>query len=109
MLFNLDKKEDSEMIEDSVYKDIFDNSSEAILFTAPDGRIFSANPAACQMFGMSEEEICKGGREKIVDSTDPRLISAIEERNSKGYILREITFIRKDGSKFQGYVSSKIF
>ena len=109
MLFNLDKKEDSEMIEDSVYKDIFDNSSEAILFTAPDGRIFSANPAACQMFGMSEEEICKGGREKIVDSTDPRLISAIEERNSKGYILREITFIRKDGSKFHGYVSSKIF
>lgn len=97
------------MIEDSFYKDIFDNSTESILFTAPDGRILTANPAACNMFGMSEEEICEGGREKIVDLTDPRLAPAIKERNRTGSVACEITFIKKDGTKFQGYLSSKVF
>ncbi|MFA5010947.1 MAG: PAS domain-containing sensor histidine kinase [Ignavibacteria bacterium] len=97
------------MIDDSFYKDIFDNSSEAILFTAPDGRIFSVNHAACMMFGMSEEEIIEGGREKIVDYTDPRLLPLIEKRKREGFVNGDLTFIRKDGTKFQGFLSSKIF
>jgi len=35
---------------------------DAIFLTAPDGRIYMANPAACEMFGYSEAEFLAGGR-----------------------------------------------
>src|SRR5215471_5246354 len=50
---------------------IFQNSLDAILLTVPDGRILLANPAAAELFGWSVEEICAGGRELIVDMSDP--------------------------------------
>ena len=52
--------------EDS-YKAIFDNSLDGIFITIPDGTILAANPAACQMFGMTEEEIIQAGRNGIED------------------------------------------
>lgn len=45
-----------------------------ILFTAPTGEIFAANPAACQLLGRSEEELCAGGRAAIVDASDRKSV-----------------------------------
>jgi PAS domain S-box-containing protein len=91
------------------YRLLFDSSMDAVLFTAPDGRILSANPAACRMFGRPEEEIIQIGRNGILDSSDPRLNSALEERNRTGRFLGELTFIRKNGEIFPGEISNVVF
>jgi PAS domain S-box-containing protein len=87
----------------------YENSLDAIFLTAPDGRIFSANPAACQMFGYSEEEMCRGGRDLFLDYSDPRIEKAIKHRDKSGFFLTVMTYRRKDGTHFEGECSSKIF
>lgn len=91
------------------YRLLFEMSADAIMLTAPDGRIFQANPAACHMFGRSEEEICRLGRSGVVDTADPRLAAALEARRRTGKFGGEIQFVRKDGSKFLGEVTTSIF
>ena len=91
------------------FRSLFENSLDAILLTMPDGRYSKANPAACQMFGMTEEEICRAGREAIVDITDPRLKLGLEERKRTGKFQGELNFKRKDGSLFPAELSSVMF
>jgi PAS domain S-box-containing protein len=88
---------------------ISETSLDAILLTAPDGSIYTANPAACQMFGRSEAEIIAVGRNGILDLSDPRLPLALEERARTGRFSGELTFIRRDGQKFPGEVASALF
>jgi len=91
------------------YLALFEHSIDAILLTVPDGSILAANPAACAMFGQTEEEICRLGRTALVDVTDPRLPAALEERRRTGKFQGELTYLRKDGSRFSGEVTSVIF
>ena len=91
------------------YRLLFNTSLDAIIFIFPDGRISAANPAACRLFDRSEEEIKSVGRNGIVDTTDPRLAVALEERARTGKFAGELTFIRKDGSKFPGELSTTVF
>ncbi len=91
------------------YRLLYDNSMDAILLTSPDGSIQAANPAACAMFQRTEEEMIKGGRNNVIDVTDPRLSAALEERARTGRFVGELTFLRKDGTRFAGEVSSSIF
>ena len=92
------------------YHSIFENSKDAILLTSPiNGKILAANPEACRMFGRSEEEICRIGRQGIIDYSDPRLEPALEKRRTTGEFTGELTFIRADGTKFPGDISTRIF
>ena len=91
------------------YRSIYENTSIAILLTSPDGRIFSANDFACNLFNKTEEEICKEGRNGIIDITDPRLPFLLDERERTGRAKGELTFLKKNGPQFQGEVSSAIF
>jgi PAS domain S-box-containing protein len=87
---------------------VFENSMDAILLTAPDGRIFRANPAAQRMLGMTEQEIIEAGRQGIVVD-DERLAKALEERNETGRTNAEITLRRKDGSALSIEATSSLF
>jgi PAS domain S-box-containing protein len=91
------------------YRSLFENSIDAILLTVPDGRILAANPAAGRMFGHSEEEICRIGRTGLLDKTNPRLEAGLEERRRTGRFGGELTYVRKDGTKFVGEISTSIF
>jgi PAS domain S-box-containing protein len=87
---------------------IFTNSLDAILLTAPDGRIFRANPTAQRMLGMTEREIIEAGRQGIV-VPDQRLAKAIKERMETGKTTTELTIRRKDGSTLPIEVTSSLF
>ncbi len=91
------------------YRSVFETSLDAILLTVTDGRILAANPAACQMFQMTEEEICSVGRDGLVVKRGPELESILAERKKNGKITGQLTFRRKNGSLFQGEISSAIF
>ncbi len=91
------------------YRSVVDNSIDAILLTVPDGRVLFANQAACELFQMTMQEIIKGGRLSVVDTDDPRLPLALEERARTGRFRGELNYRKKDGTKFPGEVSSTIF
>lgn len=91
------------------YRLVQENSMDGILLTAPDGSIFSANSAACEMFQMTEAEICQIGRGGLVDMDDPRLPILLEERARTGKAKGEITMLRKDGTKIPVEISTSIF
>lgn len=91
------------------FRSVFENSLDAIFLTAPDGRIFAANPAACHMTGLTEKEICQKGRSAVIDETDQRLPAALEERARTGKFRGELIVRRKDGTTFPAEVSSVVF
>ena len=91
------------------YRLLFEHSIDAILFTLPDGTIYSANPAACRMFGWSESRFKPVPRSDMVDPADPRLQAALEEREHTGKFRGELMFVRADGTKFPAEISSMVF
>jgi len=94
---------------EETFRSLFENSLDAILLTAPDGRIFRANPQACKILGCRENEIVEAGRDGVIDTTDPRLPVLLEERRLTGSASGELHFRRKDGTIFPAEVSSSVF
>jgi len=91
------------------YRLVFDNNLDAFIITNPDQHIQSVNPAACEMFGRTKEEIFQLGRNSIIDFSDPRIPAALEERTRTGKFFGELTGLRRDGTKFPIELSSTIF
>lgn len=92
-----------------IYHSIFSNSSDGILLTAPDGKILAANPAACRMFGRSEEEMCRLGRTGVMNINDPRMEPALEQREMTGEFAGELTGVRSDGTVFPVEITTSVF
>lgn len=95
--------------QEMMYKQLFLNSGEAVLLTEPSGKIISANPAACALFGKNEEDIRACGREGIADMSDPRMSAAVKVRETTGSFHGELTFLRSDGTKFPAECSTNFF
>ncbi|MBZ5683187.1 MAG: PAS domain S-box protein [Acidobacteriia bacterium] len=91
------------------YRMLFENSLDALMLTAPDGSILDANPSACRILGRSREEILRGGRKGVIDTSDPRLATLLEERARTGKAHGELRARRKDGSLFPVELSSVVF
>ena len=91
------------------YRSIVACSMNAVLLTRPDGGILTANQAACDLFQMTELELTEGGRNAVIDLTDPRLAAALEERDRTGKVMAELNFKKKDGTLFPAIVSSSVF
>jgi PAS domain S-box-containing protein len=91
------------------YRSLFIDSIDGILLTTPDGGILDANPEACRILGYSREEVIQIGREGVIDRSDPRLAGALRERERTGKFKGELTYIRKDGTRFPAEISTAIF
>jgi len=106
----LKKREDVIRESEEKYRSLVEHNPYGVLLTSPCGAILSANAAACRLLGRTEDEIKIIGRSGVVDTRDPRVAAALEEREKAGSaIAKEMTFIRRDGSRFEGEVSSTIF
>ncbi|MGA2971116.1 MAG: PAS domain S-box protein [Candidatus Bathyarchaeia archaeon] len=91
------------------YRSVFESSVDAILLTSPDGSILAANPAACRILGRTEEELREVGRDGIVDRSDPRFRYLQEERARTSRFTGELTFKRKDGTRFPAELTTGLF
>jgi len=98
--------EEALLLKERKYGSLFENSLDGVLLATPEGRIVSANRAACELFGMTEDELAKAGREGIIDPADNLLAAASEEEAGCGTTTYEVDFIRKDGSRFPAEVSA---
>lgn len=92
-----------------IYRVLYENAMDGILLTGPDGKIYSANEAACRMMKLSESEICRLGRSGIVDQSDPSLPDAFKKRKENGKFFGELSMIKGDGTRFTVEVSSSVF
>ena len=88
---------------------VVENSMDAIMLTTPDGRILSANQAACDLYQITEEELIARGRSAVVDLEDTRLAEALAERARTGKFRGELNQKKKDGSVFPAEISSAVF
>jgi PAS domain S-box-containing protein len=103
------ESEDALCESEGLFRSLFDYSADGILLSAPDGSILAANASACHMFGWTEEELRHVGQNGIVDTSDPRLTVALEERARTGVLRSEYFHIRKDGTRFPCEVTSTLF
>jgi PAS domain S-box-containing protein len=106
---NRKKAEEALRESEERHRAFFEASMDAVLLTSPDGSILAANPAAKKMFMMTEAEICAAGRNGLVDISDPRLPSLLDERSRSGRVFGELKMKRGDGSTFEAEISSGIY
>ncbi|MHC1754417.1 MAG: PAS domain S-box protein [Methanosarcina sp.] len=108
--FDVSDQKDEEKLRDGeeLYRALFENSNDAVLLTSPDGTVYAANPEACRIFGMTEEEIIRAGRSGVVDTSDPGFKLALE-RARTGKFKGELNFRRKDGTIFPAELSTAFF
>lgn len=90
------------------YEAIFRHSLDGVMFTVPDGRILAANPAACEILGISEAEICRLGRAGVLVH-DERTRAAVAQRAATGATRGLVPMRRGDGEVFTAELTSSIF
>lgn len=93
----------------ALFNALFERSMEAILLARPEGRIVAANPAACELLAMPEEELRGRDRFEILDPLDPNLQRMIEERRRTGRARGEVRVRRGDGRWIIADLSSVLF
>jgi diguanylate cyclase (GGDEF)-like protein/PAS domain S-box-containing protein len=93
----------------SDFEAIYRHSLDGVLITVPDGHILAANPAACEILGMTEREIRAAGRWGLMVAEDPNLPVALAERATAGRARAELSMYRGDGSTIVVDVGSTIY
>lgn len=88
------------------FRQLFETSLDCIVQTRPDGQVFNANPAACELFGMDLDEL---RRHSLVDPSDTRLQPLLEERQRDGKARGELRMLRADGTYVECEISSSVY
>ena len=81
------------------YHSFFENMSAAVVIAAPEGTILAANPAACQLLGQTEEELCSE-EDGLAGAGDPRFIELVRSCRESGCAHAELRLVKGDGSAF---------
>lgn len=97
------------LLDDDFYRLMFDNNPDAVLLMSPDGIVYKANPAACQMFLATEDELCRLGCTGISDTNDHRLYQTIDLLKKNKTVRGELCMLKGDGSRFPAELASRIF
>lgn len=92
-----------------IYQMCYEHSLDGILLTIPDGNVLAANPAACEIFGRSEAEICSSSRSMLFDQGDANFEKLKIEREQSGAVRGDLTLVRRDGTKLIAEISNRIF
>jgi diguanylate cyclase (GGDEF)-like protein/PAS domain S-box-containing protein len=89
---------------------LYEHISDGVVFSRPeDGVIVAANPAACAILGMTEEEICARGRDGLLDLDDARWPVALEELKRTGYVAGPARVRRGDGKMIEAHLTVSFF
>jgi len=92
----------------SKYRAIANTSLYAFILSKPDGTILETNIKARELFGYSEEEFKKLGRQGLVLHT-PELYRMMEERLANGSVQGELIGIKSNGEQIPCEFSSVYF
>jgi PAS domain S-box-containing protein len=104
-----DHKNNPEYHGELVYQMCYEHSLDGIILTIPNGKVLAANPAACEIFGMTEAELCASSRSTLFNTGAPNFEHLKVEQDPTGAIRGDLTIVRKDGSKLIAEISNKHF
>ena len=90
------------------YRAIANSSLYAFILSKPNGTILESNIKARELFGYTEEEFKKLGRQGMVLHT-PELYQMMHERLTKGSVQGELIGIKSNGEQFPCEFSSVYF
>jgi len=96
-------------LEFGAYRALYENCPDGVFFTVPDGRVLSANSAACEILKMTEEEICARGRQGLADPSDERWAMLLHERERVGSVRGVARMVRGDGTTVEIEMSAQCF
>ncbi len=90
------------------FRALFETANDAIVVTDPrgPGRVLAANPAACRLFGYTADEFAGLDRATLLDLADPAVQALMAARATTGHGTAELTYCRKDGSRFTGELTA---
>ncbi len=79
------------------YHAYFEKLSASVVITTHEGSILAANPAACQLLGRTEEELCSA-EGNLASAGDPRFIELVRSCKENGSAQAELRLVKGDGS-----------
>jgi PAS domain S-box-containing protein len=88
---------------------LFEASMDAIFSTDWSGNILAANAAACQMFGMTQEQLRAQRAYGLVAPHEARLQGMLEVLEQTGRSRGQLTMVRADGTRFEAEISAAHF
>jgi len=89
---------------------MFELNPEGVVFThAVEGRVLAANPAACAILGMAEDEILRRGRDGLWDPDDARWVLGYEIAHRTGEVAGAARVRRGDGAVIEVEVHAHHF
>jgi PAS domain S-box-containing protein len=91
-----------------VFRTMIGRSADGVIVGTPDGRILYANPAACDMFGATEDDLRRSGRDGISDPSHPTWRAMLDERERTGQMRGIVPMQRIDGKPLLVDVTSTI-
>lgn len=94
--------DDNLRISEERFRLVFESSLDGFIQGLADGTVLSANPAACAMLRMSEQQIREAGIAGLVDPADSRAVAMLRQTGGRG----EINCVRGDGTRFPVEISS---
>jgi PAS domain S-box-containing protein len=110
---NMEKALEQERLAEAKYRGIFENSTEGIYQSSPEGKFISCNPATAAILGYDTpedviENITDIGRQLYVNPQRRRDLYELMQNGSdvKNF---EVEFYRKDGSKLWVLLSTRPF
>lgn len=92
-----------------MFRLLFDNTIDAVLVDRPDGTILQCNRSAETLFGYTQDEMKGLGKASLVAPEDRRFDEFIANRDKHDRAISELTFVRKNGTKFEGEITSTLF
>lgn len=87
------------------YRVFFQSSIDPVFLLHDGGEIIDVNPAACEAFGYSRNELIGMHRSRLIDVTQENTRIATRSRIEHGRYRGKIEYRRKDGSHFIGDAS----
>jgi PAS domain S-box-containing protein len=92
------------------FRDIFDQSEDAILFFKPGGCLIQdVNKNAERIFGYPKAELQAGGLERICEPADlPALVRAVSGVAEGGHVKLDVLCRRKDGAQIVASLRGKV-
>jgi PAS domain S-box-containing protein len=93
-----------------LYMQAFDHSLQAnIIFTVSDGKIISANKAACKLLGYPKNQLLTRNRKDIFSLSESNYKKWIRHRKATGWAKADLSIIKKNGALLPCEITSVIF
>ncbi|MGA2699387.1 MAG: PAS domain S-box protein, partial [Methanoregula sp.] len=101
-----DRKQRMDLLEEErqQYHTFFETAGAAIMITTPEGSVLAANPAACRLFGRTEEALRSAEGGGLAGTGDPRFVELARTCKENGTAQGEMRLIRDDGTQFDAAV-----